>query len=124
MTISAWINASAFPVDDAAVVSNHGPLGYQLDTTVDQGPRTIGFKLTNAYGRLRARYGATPLEIDQWYHVAGVYDAERQVLNVYLNGQLDNGCLPGLLLRDRRSLGSTPWAGVAWGWIRVCRLDR
>jgi hypothetical protein len=35
-TISAWINSSSFPVDDAAIVSNHSPLGYQLDTTVDE----------------------------------------------------------------------------------------
>ena len=36
MTISAWINSTAFPRDDAAIVSSHDPLGYQLDTTVDQ----------------------------------------------------------------------------------------
>ncbi len=56
MTISAWINASAFPVDDAAVVSKRGNTvaGYQLDTTIDRGPRTIGFKLTGAsVGRCR-----------------------------------------------------------------------
>src|SRR5439155_8987321 len=49
MTVSAWINATAFPGDDAAVVSDRdsGSLGFQLDTTVDTGRRTIGFKLTN-----------------------------------------------------------------------------
>jgi hypothetical protein len=94
MTISAWIRPSSFPVDDAAIVSQfHGGFGYQVDTKVDRGPRTIGFKLTNACGDLMARYGATPLAVHAWYHVAGVYDAEKRTLDVYLNGKLDNGRL-------------------------------
>jgi hypothetical protein len=65
MTITAWINAASLPVDDAAIVSqlqgfqDHAlgsGFGYQLDTTVDTGPRTIGFKLTDACGYLMARY--------------------------------------------------------------------
>ena len=55
LTISAWINASFFPVDDASIVSTYNGLGYQLDTTVDEGPRTIGFKLTDWTGRHMAR---------------------------------------------------------------------
>src|SRR6185503_8994338 len=48
MTVSAWIRAAAFPFDDAAVVSKRtsDKVGFQLDTTIDTGPRTIGFKLT------------------------------------------------------------------------------
>jgi len=104
MTISAWIKPTSFPVDDAAIVSQfHSDLGYQLDTTVDRGPRTIGFKLTNACGDLMARYGATPLDVDTWYHVAGVYNAEAQTLDVYLNGKLDNGFLLGSVTSTQRS---------------------
>jgi len=40
---------------------------------------------------MRPRYGMSPLAIDTWYHVAGVYDAPAQTLDVYLNGELDNG---------------------------------
>ena len=99
MTVSGWIHSSAFPSDDAVIVSKRasGQLGMQLDTTVDQGPRTIGFKLTNASGGNMFRYGATTLQLNTWYHVAGVYDAVAQVLNVYLNGQLDNGVLVGTI---------------------------
>jgi Concanavalin A-like lectin/glucanases superfamily/VanZ like family len=94
MTISAWINSTSFPIDDAAIVSTFSP-GYQLDTTVDRGPRTIGFKLVDPSGNLMARYGATELVRDTWYHVAGVYDADARTLNVYLNGHLDDGFLLG-----------------------------
>jgi len=80
MTISAWVNSTSFPVDDAAIVSSLNTsgmdAGYQLDTTIDKGPRTIGFKIADECGRLMARYGATPLLAGTWYHVAGVYDAE------------------------------------------------
>lgn len=99
MTISAWINAGAFPEDDAAIVSSldRVDLGYQLDTTVDEGARTISLKISSADGRLMARYGRTVLQTDRWYHVAGVYDARARTLDVYLNGRRENGCLLGVV---------------------------
>jgi RHS repeat-associated protein len=93
MTVSAWVKASSFPADDAAIVSklsNDPPHGFQLDATVDTGVRTIGFKLSNVVGYM-IRYGPTELQLNTWYHVAGVYDAGAKTMNVYLNGVLDNG---------------------------------
>ena len=113
MTITAWINSSSFPVDDAAVVSQfqHG-FGYQLDTTVDKGPRTLGFKLTNACGDLMARYGGTPLALGTWYHVAGVYDASRRMLDVYINGKMDNGALVGSVTSAQHSSRGPVYLGT------------
>ncbi|QIG51809.1 hypothetical protein G5V57_31335 [Nordella sp. HKS 07] len=112
MTISAWINSTAFPHDDAAIVSQrHRGFGYQLDTTIDRGPRTIGFKLTSACGDLMARYGATPLVLGTWYHVAGVYDADARTLDVYLNGKLDNGFLLGSVTGEQHSSRSAVYVG-------------
>ena len=106
MTVSAWIYSSAFPADDAAIVSKRGSgplIGFQLDTTVDQGTRTIGFKLTNSSGGQMVRYGATTLQTNTWYYVTGVYDATAQTLNVYLNGQLDNGALLGTVTTSQQN---------------------
>ncbi len=80
MTIAAWISAASFPVDDAVIVSTLEHIedvgfGWQLDTTVDCGPRVIGFKLAGECGTLISRYGATALQPNAWYHVAAVYDA-------------------------------------------------
>ena len=106
MTISAWIKAAAFPVDDAAVVSRFtrgAAQGFQFDTTVDTGPRTIGFKLTGASGALMIRYGATTLQLNQWYFMTGVYDAAARTLDVYLNGQLNNGTLLGTVTATQQN---------------------
>jgi hypothetical protein len=104
MTISAWINSSSYPVDDAAIVSQlRAGRGYQLDTTIDEGQRTVGFKLSDTWGDLMARYGATPLALHTWYYVAGVYDAAAQTLDVYVNGKLDNGVLVGSVGTVQRS---------------------
>lgn len=120
MTISAWIKPTAFPIDDAAIVSTFrlsgggrqpNDLGYQLDTTVDRGPRTIGFKLANACGELMARYGKTPLVVDTWYHIAGVYNAEARTLDVYLNGELDNGFVLGRVTGTQRSSREAVYVG-------------
>jgi concanavalin A-like lectin/glucanase superfamily protein/VanZ like protein len=111
MTASAWIKATAFPADDAAIISNHNGLGYQLDATVDRGPRTIGFKLADACGELMARYGSTPLVVDRWYHVAGVYDAASRSLHVYLDGKLDDGFLFGSVTGTQHSSGESVYVG-------------
>jgi hypothetical protein len=112
MTISAWIKPTSFPVDDAAIVSQfQNDYGYQLDVTPDRGPRTVGFKLTNASGHLLARYGATPLVVGTWYHVAGVYDARARTLDVYLNGKLDDGSLVGPVTTTQHSSRSALFVG-------------
>jgi hypothetical protein len=106
MTISAWIYASAFPGDDAAIVSKRdsGGIGYQLDAAVDLGPRTVSFSVTD--GRTGAqifRYGTTTLETGKWYYVAGTYDASAQTINVYVNGRLDDGALNGKIGSSQRN---------------------
>jgi len=105
MTISAWINSAAFPADDAAIVSKRGSgsNGFQLDTTIDKGPRTIGFKLTSSSGANMARYGSTAMLTSQWYYVTGVYNASTQSMDVYLNGVLDNGSLTGTVTSSQQN---------------------
>ena len=119
MTISAWINSAAFPVDDAAVVSKRGSVGFQLDTTIDRGPRTIGFKLTNSSGADMIRYGATTLQLNTWYHIAGVYDAAAATMDVYLNGRArrrrarrHGHVVAAELDRERATSASEPAAGT------------
>ena len=103
VTISAWIKSTSFPWDDAAIVSSRSGVGFQLDTTIDKGPRTIGFKLANSCGATMARYGTTPLALDTWYYVAGVYNAKAKTMDVYLNGELDNGFLVGPVMGIQKS---------------------
>ena len=121
MTISAWINSAAFPGDDAAVVSKRGTGGFQLDTTIDTGPRVIGFKLTTGAGGSMFRYGATAMQANTWYHITGVYDATARTMHVYLNGVLDDGPLQGTVAADQQDspqnvvIGQRPnWAGFGF----------
>src|ERR1700690_1871362 len=108
MTVSAWIRPSSFPIDDGAIASSFentpgATLGWQLDTTIDRGPGPIGFKVGDACTKLTARYGATRLVANTWYHVAAVFDAQTRKMDVYLNGVLDNGPLVGTVTQMRRS---------------------
>jgi glucose/arabinose dehydrogenase/PKD repeat protein len=95
MTLTAWIKISANPVDDGSIVAKLGPAGWQLKTTPDTGPRTIGIQISSNASDTIQRYGATILATNTWYHVAGVFDAAARTLSVYLNGVLDNGALSG-----------------------------
>jgi Concanavalin A-like lectin/glucanases superfamily len=114
MTISAWIKAGDYPSNDNPIVSNINGVGrgFQLDATTDQGPPAIGFKLTDDSGRRMARYGGTRLRPNQWHHVAGVYDAQAQTLNVFLNGLPDNGCLQGQVTTTQRISGVSTLIGA------------
>ena len=58
-----------------------------------------------------ARYGATPLVVNTWYHLAGVYDADAETLDVYLNGHLDNGFLLGSVSNRQRSSRANVYVG-------------
>jgi hypothetical protein len=51
------------------------------------------------------------LVADRWFYVAGVYDAEAQTLNVYLNGELDNGFLLGSVTGRQRSSRAAVYVG-------------
>jgi VanZ family protein len=114
MTISAWIKPRDYLDNDNAVVSNLNAVGrgFQLDVTTDEGPPAIGFKLTDDAGNRMARYGATRLRRNQWYHLAGVYDARAQTLDVYLNGRPDNGCLQGRVTSRQRISGVNAFIGA------------
>ena len=58
-----------------------------------------------------ARYGKTPLALNTWYYVAGVYDAKAKTMDVYLNGELDNGFLLGPVTGIQKSSRKNVYVG-------------
>jgi concanavalin A-like lectin/glucanase superfamily protein/VanZ like protein len=111
MTITAWIKQRPIGIGDGSILSTRGRLGYQLSTSVDHGQRTLAMKMANASGGTMSRYGATPIVSGSWYHVAGVYDAEARSIDVYVNGQLDDGCVQGPITSSQQP----SWVGAAIG---------
>ena len=96
MTWSAWINSSANPADDGQIIakSDSGP-GWQLKTSPDMGPRQFGVAVSGTSSSRTQRYSKTVPALNTWYHVAGVYNASANTLDVYVNGVLDSGVLMG-----------------------------
>ncbi len=95
MTLTAWIRISANPGDDGAIVAKLGGAGWQLKTSPDTGVRTAGIQVSSNGSDSIQRYSATVLNLETWYHIAGVYDAGARTLSMYVNGVLDNGILSG-----------------------------
>ena len=95
MTLSAWIRISSNPVDDGAIVAKLGPVGWQLKTSADTGPRTAAIQISSNGSDSIQRYSRTALVPNTWYHVAAVYDAAGRALQIYVNAILDNGVLFG-----------------------------
>jgi hypothetical protein len=71
----------------------------------------VSLKIADECGTLAARYGATPLVVDTWYHVAGVYNSEARTLSVYLDGILDDGFLLGSIPTAQHSSRSHVYIG-------------
>jgi hypothetical protein len=95
MTLSAWINIGTNPWDDGAIVAKLGVAGWQLKTSPDTGVRTAAIQISSNGSNSIQRYSSTVLTPNNWYHIAGVYDAAARTLSVYVNGNLDNGVLSG-----------------------------
>ena len=96
MTLSAWVNPSAFHLgdgfDDTIFARSgfvQGLSGWALKGTEDCGPETWAIEITG--GQSPERCSVTAPATGIWYHVAGVYDAAALTLDVYVNGVLDDG---------------------------------
>ncbi len=96
MTWSAWVYATGIPPDDGQIVAlSDDSTGWQLKTTPDTGVRTFGVGVSGSSGSHTQRYSSATVALNTWYHVAGVYNAAAQTLDIYVNGVLSNGTLKG-----------------------------
>ena len=92
------MKAAANPADDGQIVAKADDAsGWQLKTSPDTGPHTFGVRVAGATNTFAQRYSTTVRSLNVWYHVAGVYDASAQTLDIYVNGVLDNGTLRGTI---------------------------
>ena len=96
MTLSAWVLATGNPPDDGQIIAkSNNSAGWQLKTSPDTGPHTFGIAISPNSSSHVQRYSTTVRSLNTWYHVAGVYNAAAQTLNIYVNGVLDSGTLIG-----------------------------
>jgi hypothetical protein len=98
MTWTAWVYPAGTPPDDGQIVAlSDDNSGWQLKTTPDTGPRTFGIAISEGGSSHTQRYSNTVISLNKWYHVAGVYNAGAQTLDIYVNGILDDGVLVGIV---------------------------
>lgn len=101
-TASAWVRFDSFhPAEFSLgdVVAMHGSAGgvdggWGIGATDGCGLTTAAVSITPPGSVQRVnRCGATALEVDTWYHLAGVYDGSSLSLDIYLDGVKDSGDL-------------------------------
>ena len=94
MTWESWVYVAANPPDDGQIVAlSDENAGWQLKTTPDTGPRTFGIAISADGASHTQRYSKTVVQPNTWYHVAGVYNATVQTLDIFVNGVVDDGTL-------------------------------
>ena len=88
VSISTWVRLSELPseqAEDFAGIYDSSNDSYVL--YLDRGNAELRFKVT-ATGAERPGIPETELELDQWIHVAGVYDGSASEARIYLDGEL------------------------------------
>jgi hypothetical protein len=83
---SAWIKPSA--VTGTQAIAASGPY-HKIANWLYLIDDNIAFQYSSDQGSGAKVVGTTSLKLDQWYHVAAVYDPYNQEIKVYLNGQLE-----------------------------------
>ncbi|MFH0892368.1 MAG: DUF2341 domain-containing protein [Candidatus Falkowbacteria bacterium] len=123
LSVSAWVYFRSFQTggaDDTIAAKSliSSDIAWTLKGTEDTGNETIGFTISGNGTSEAFRYGATELQLNKWYHIAGVYDASAQVMDVYLNGILDNGTqsgsIPSLIFNSTADFWIGSMASEGW----------
>jgi hypothetical protein len=98
MTLSAWVRISNFVAADNQIIAKADATGgWQLKATPDTGARTFGVVVSPASGSKTSRYSTARSSTNKWLHVAGVYNAASKTMNIYVNGNLSDGALQGVI---------------------------
>ncbi|MEQ1642928.1 MAG: LamG-like jellyroll fold domain-containing protein [Pyrinomonadaceae bacterium] len=101
LTIETWVKFDSL----TSVVTGGAPAGYQVlafkknsrtpGTGFEEGyvlnkqsNNTLGIGFNSATGQTSFAVSTTPVQVGQWYHVAGTYDGAN--VKIYVNGNLEN----------------------------------
>lgn len=92
MTFSAWVKPEGSqPADYSTIVAKGSNTGYQMHLENDGATRNPVFE-GGDYGDPPEAQWNTPLEVDRWHHVVGVYEnssaTSDNTFRLYVNGEL------------------------------------
>ena len=88
ITVECWLYRQAVVASYDAVVKKSGTAGVSAANgySLEFNGNNILFWIYNSNGGWQSSGGAVPIQLGQWYHIAGVYDGAH--LLIYTNGQL------------------------------------
>jgi fibronectin type 3 domain-containing protein len=93
MSWEAWTSVASFVGSGGQIIAlADNTLGWELKTSHDTGAWTFAVAVSNGTTHIQ-RYSNTAPALNTFYHVAGVYNATAQTLDIYVNGVLDDGIL-------------------------------
>ena len=93
LTLSAWVNSGDTNATRVIIAKDANTTNQSFYLALEGGKvRT----LVSSNGSTQIhRTSNTVIPTGSWHHVAGVYNAATQTIDVYLDGRLDNGALSG-----------------------------
>jgi large repetitive protein len=114
LTLEAWVYFEQTPADNAGILAKLASGDYAYGLYTKGGTRQIRFTVSSD-GTSATAYLTTDAELtlNQWYHVAAVYDAGSS-LAVYTNGVTAAGTLTGTVPNALNASGANLWIGMQY----------
>jgi hypothetical protein len=92
ITVEAWVNLDASHMPHSYFVgkdtTGQRSYGIGIDGGHYPGKNFYPFFVAFHSAGHTSVWGNSPLTIDQWYHIAGTYDSDTGIANIFINGEL------------------------------------
>ncbi|OYT63936.1 hypothetical protein B6V01_002875 [Methanosarcinales archaeon ex4572_44] len=114
ITVEAWISPGTYPIHtgnlNKTIIHKGDEKGGSSPFTFDLADSKIEFAVSENGSDWDRVEGRTSLNLNRWYHVAGIYRYNDRFLAVYVNGNLDN---------SKTSTEASLYHGLSKYWIGV-----
>jgi hypothetical protein len=89
LTLMGWAYSTATD-DENSIINKNGAPGSRDWALAGEFTNWL-FRVSGDGATVADRYASVTVQLNSWVHVAGVYDATAQTMDIYINGQLRNG---------------------------------
>jgi hypothetical protein len=107
LTVAAWFRVD---IDSDTGIRKQEAFLLEDQSASEPVPDAFSFRIWTDQGLSPGFYGSTELEQEVWYHIAGTYDSDTGVMEMYINGEPESE--NGDVLDANGNVWDPKWGGL------------